>query len=67
MLEELGGLLEAKGLLHDGHPVLGTYPEAQAGALWNYIAVTEDGSLGVHNADYLEQLLQVGIDAFSSQ
>ena len=67
MLEELGGLLEAKGLLQDGHPVPGTYPEAQAGALWNYIAVTEDGSLGVHNADYLEQLLQVGIDAFSSQ
>lgn len=67
MLEELGGLLEAKGLLEDGHPVLGTYPEEQAGALWNYIAVVEDGSLGVHDPDFIRAILQVGIDALSSQ
>jgi hypothetical protein len=67
MLEELVSLLEARGLLEDGHPVVGTYPEEQAGALWNYIAVVEDGSLGVHDPDFIRAILQVGIDALSSQ
>lgn len=67
MLDELEGLLEARGLLEDGHPVPGTYPEEQAGALWNYITVIEDGSLGVHDADFTKAILQVGIDALSAQ
>ena len=62
-LEELGTLLENIGLLQDGHPVVGTYPEVQAGALWNYITVEEDGSLGVHNPWYIEMLLQSSLDA----
>jgi len=64
MIEELGGMLQDAGLLDDaGHPVVGTYPEAQAGALWNYISVEEDRSMGVHNPAYLKAMLQAGIDA----
>jgi hypothetical protein len=50
-------------LLEAGNPVVGTYPEEQAGALWNYIRVEEDRSLGVHNSAYIKALLQAGIDA----
>lgn len=64
MLDELGELLEAAGLQHDGHPVVGMYPEAQAGALWNWILIgTGDGSLGVHNSEYTKRLLEDGIAA----
>ncbi len=62
-MDELGKLLEAKGLLKNGSPVVGTYPEAQAGALWNRISVEEDRSFGVHNPQYIKALLQTGIDA----
>jgi hypothetical protein len=80
LIAELGGLLEAKGLLsaekeyeigEDGsieevivgyHPVVGTYPAADAAALWNYILIAiEDGSLGVHNPDYTRALLEDSI------
>jgi hypothetical protein len=64
-LAQLQKLLEAKGLLKNGSPVVGTYPNAQAGALWNYISVMEDRSSGVHNAAYLKAMLQAGIDAMS--
>jgi hypothetical protein len=61
---ELHDLLEAKGLYHDGHPVVGTYPIAEADALWNYILIAvEDNSLGVHNPDYTIELLQASIAA----
>jgi hypothetical protein len=64
LIVELEELLEAKGLYHDGHPVVGEYPEAEAGALWNYITiVVEDGSRGVHNPSYTKKLLQASIDA----
>lgn len=65
MIEELGGLLKGKGLLdEEGHPVVGTYPAAQASALWNYIFIAiEDGSQGVHNADYTKAMLQASIEA----
>jgi hypothetical protein len=57
-------LLESKGLYHDGHPVVGTYPIAEADALWNYILISvEDGSLGVHNPSYTIELLQASIAA----
>ncbi len=57
---EVGELLVAKGLLdEEGHPVVGTYPEAEAAALWNYILIVlEDGSSGVHNSSYTEALLE---------
>jgi hypothetical protein len=65
LLDELGELLIAKGLLdEEGHPVVGTYPAAEASALWNYIFIAiEDGSLGVHNPGYTEDLLEASIGA----
>ena len=46
------------------HPVVGKYPEAEAGALWNWIAIQiEDGSSGVHNPSYIKALLNASIDA----
>lgn len=64
LIEELHELLEAKGLYHDGHPVVGNYAEAEAWALWNYIfIVVEDGSHGVHNSKYTIALLEASIEA----
>jgi hypothetical protein len=64
LIAELGELLEAKGMYHDGHPVVGTYPAAEAQALWNYIFIlVEDGSLGVHNPGYTKALLEDSIAA----
>ncbi len=65
MLDELGGYLETAGLMTDGHPVVGVYPEAEAMALWNYIAVGfEDKSLGVHNPAYIIDLLEQSLAVF---
>jgi hypothetical protein len=64
LFDELGELLEAAHMLHDGHPVVGFYPKAQAAALWNYIIVLEDGSYGVHNSEYTKRILEEGIEAF---
>lgn len=63
MIDELKGLLEVKGMLRVDLPIPGTYPEAHAGALWNYLAVIEDGSSGVHNPEYIKSLLRVSIEA----
>jgi hypothetical protein len=60
----LHDLLEAKGLYHDGHPVVGTYPAAEAQALWNYIFIAvEDASSGAHNTPYTNALLDASIAA----
>jgi len=65
MLAQLQEALTAAGLLdEEGEPVVGTYPEAQAAALWNWIYVgVEDKSMGVHNPSYAIALLQAGLDA----
>jgi hypothetical protein len=65
LIAEVGELLKAKGLLdEEGHPVVGTYPAAEASALWNYIFIAiEDGSLGVHNPGYTRALLEASIEA----
>jgi hypothetical protein len=76
LIVELEGLLVDKGLLavaphepwHEGppevHPVVGKYPEAEAGALWNYIMIqVEDGSKGVHNPAFTIDLLEASIAA----
>ena len=65
MLDELKAKLVAAGLLNaEGGIVAGSYPKAQAEALWNWIYVNnEDKSLGVHNPTYTKALLQSGIDA----
>jgi hypothetical protein len=63
LITELHDLLEAKGLYHD-HPVVGTYPAAEAAALWNYIFISvEDGSHGAHNGPYTRDLLNASIAA----
>ena len=63
-IEELHDLLEVAGLYHDGHPVVGSYPAAQAQALWNYIFIAvEDGSHGTHNMAYTVALLDASIAA----
>jgi hypothetical protein len=64
LIAELGELLDTAGLYHDGHPVVGIYPTAQAEALWNYILIgVEDNSLGVHNPGYTKSLLEASIAA----
>lgn len=63
MLETLHGLLVEHGLyseegLHEGgHPVTGMYPANVAGAVFNYILLEEDRSLGIHNPAYVKALL----------
>ena len=65
MLDELQEALEGAGMLdEEGEPVLGTYPMAQAAALWDYLCISNDGSTGVHNPTYTKALLQAGLDAF---
>jgi hypothetical protein len=70
MLDELGDLLVAEGVLSengpDGHPTVEEAPEGVAIALYNWIYVAhEDKSLGVHNPDYTRDLLQAGLDALA--
>lgn len=56
--------LTAKGLLNkDGVIVVGSYPEAQAAALWNYLMVEEDKSEGVHNSAYTNAMLDDALTA----
>lgn len=45
------------------HAVEGTYTNAEAGALWNYLIVIEDRSLGVHNPSFVKFLLETAIAA----
>lgn len=46
-------------------PVLGTYPMVQAQAFYNWIGLTEDRSLGVHNPRFVEALLSNSIEALT--
>ncbi len=62
LFDELGELLEAAGLLHDGHPNPGTYTEEQAGAAWNWMIVYEDNSRGIHNPSWIKAILEKGIE-----
>jgi hypothetical protein len=60
------------GLLTDGflaidadgiHPVATNLTEAQAGAIYNFFLVYEDGSAGIHNFKYASNLIQGSADA----
>jgi hypothetical protein len=65
-LTELRELLVGKGMWDDeeDEPVVGSYPAAEAQALWNYILIElEDSSLGVHNPAYTRALLDASIEA----
>lgn len=59
LLEELAGVLKAKGVLDaDGVVVPGTYPVDLAKAYYNYIGIEEDRSEGVHNPAYIKAVLK---------
>jgi len=63
-LEEVKAALIAKGLLDaEGTIVVGDYPEAQAAALWNFLLVEEDKSMGVHNSTYANAMLDAALEA----
>jgi hypothetical protein len=63
-LADVKKALQAKGLLDkDGGIVVGEYPEAQSAALWNFLLVSDDKSLGVHNATYINALLDQALAA----
>jgi hypothetical protein len=70
MLDELGELLVAEGVLSEnspeGHPTVTEAPENVAIALYNWIYVAhEDKSLGIHNPEYTMAMLQAGLDAMN--
>jgi hypothetical protein len=51
------------GIIHDGHPQLGTFTIVEAQAAWNYLVVTEDRSNGVHNPEYVKALVRNAVEA----
>jgi hypothetical protein len=58
LLDDLLAELQARGLISSsGSVVRGTYPEAEAGAIFNYKFVKEDRSHGIHNTQYAKALL----------
>ncbi|MBD0851117.1 NapC/NirT family cytochrome c [Maribacter arenosus] len=59
----LAGLLETIGIVHEDHPVPGTYSILEAEAAWNYLLILEDGSKGVHNPKYAKALIKNSIEA----
>ena len=53
-------------LTEEDEIVVGTCPEDEAGALWNWIYVAhEDKSLGVHNPGHTEALLTASLEALT--
>jgi hypothetical protein len=71
LLEQAQALLIEVGIM-DSDPervnrsVEGTYPAEVAAAMWNYMFVLEDQSLGVHNTLFAKLLLQQAIDAVTA-
>jgi hypothetical protein len=60
-LAQLGVLLEAAGIYNpagtSGYAVKGDYTTKIVGAYWNWISITEDRSLGVHNPKFVTRIL----------
>lgn len=67
LLVELKTLLDTEGITRPGSDsnVNGKYPAVVAGAYIDYLALTEDGSLGIHNPKYVKKLLENLIDELS--
>jgi hypothetical protein len=73
-LNTLAAELKAAGMITEGvnaegettySPVAGSFDEAKANALWNFIyIVNEDKSLGVHNSKYTIALLDASLAVF---
>jgi hypothetical protein len=63
-IADVQAALTSAGLFDkSGNIVVGNYPAAKAGALWNYLLVTEDKSHGVHNMPYAEALMDAALAA----
>ncbi len=62
-MEALAILLEDVGIVHEGHPVVGSYTLTQAEAAWNYLLIMEDSSNGVHNPAYAKALVKNSLEA----
>jgi hypothetical protein len=65
MVDELTQLFLDQGIMNPDNGLwnTGTYPEAVANAMWNYMFVVEDQSMGVHNTEYTMALLQQALEA----
>jgi hypothetical protein len=64
-MDELKTALTTAGLLDaNGNAVAGSFPEAQVQALWNYLFIQDDGSMGVHNSTYTMDLLDFSLSVF---
>jgi hypothetical protein len=62
--DALKAALTEAGLVDDaGAAVVGTYEEAKAFPLWVYGYITEDGSMGVHNPKFANDLLDAALAA----
>lgn len=59
----LKSLLETVGVVHDDHPVKGTYTIKESEAAWNYLLILEDASGGIHNPNYSKALIKNSIKA----
>jgi hypothetical protein len=63
-MDDLKNELMGLGVLDaEGHPVVGTYPLVQAQAFYNYAGLVDDRSNGIHNPDYIHQLVVNSINA----
>ena len=63
-MAELEAALQAAGLLDaEGAVIPGTWDEAQATALWNYEVIEEDASMGIHNPNYINAMLDAAFAA----
>jgi hypothetical protein len=47
---------------HAGPPVNDVDGDQYRQALWNYLLIIDDGSLGIHNPVYARQCLQAAVD-----
>src|SRR5665811_16945 len=66
-LDKDGVIVVDSELLAEGTVIVGVYTKAEASALWDYILVgTDDKSMGVHNPDYANDLLDAAIASFTS-
>ncbi|MEJ2215404.1 MAG: hypothetical protein P8099_02200, partial [Gemmatimonadota bacterium] len=67
MLDSLQTLLQAKGILDSsGSVVLGRYSANLTAAYLNWSMFSQDGSMGVHNPEYVEAVLQNTIEKVNS-
>ena len=63
LLDSLEIVLEHAGLMEDGEPLeIEVSTADSAGAVFNYLYVHEDRSLGIHNTEYAVGLLQSSIN-----